>query len=108
MTHLLVQPDDGVAPLLAAIDGAGKSIDMYLFRLAHPAIEKALTAAIQRGVVVRTLVAHANGGPKDDLRKLESRLLAIGATVSRTDDDLLRYHGKMMVVDRQCLYLLGY
>jgi phosphatidylserine/phosphatidylglycerophosphate/cardiolipin synthase-like enzyme len=108
MTRLLIQPDDGVAPLIAAMEAATTSIDMYLFRLAHPAIEKAIAAAIQRGVVVRTLVAHANGGRKEDLRKLESRLLAIGATVSRTDNDLIRYHGKMMVVDRQCLYLLGY
>ena len=29
-------------------------------------------------------------------------------TVSRTDEDLLRYHGKMMIVDDAVLYVLGY
>ena len=42
--RLLVQPDDGVGPLLEAIDGAGTSIDMYIFRLNYPAVEKALAA----------------------------------------------------------------
>jgi phosphatidylserine/phosphatidylglycerophosphate/cardiolipin synthase-like enzyme len=106
--QLLIQPDDGVAPVLSAIDRAESSIDLCIFRLNYPALERALTAAISRGVVVRTLVAHTNGGRKDALRRLESRLLKIGATVARTDDNLLRYHAKMMVVDRRSLYVLGY
>jgi phosphatidylserine/phosphatidylglycerophosphate/cardiolipin synthase-like enzyme len=106
--RLLVQPDDGVAPLLEAIEGASESIDMYIFRLTYPAVEKAIADAIRRGVVVRTLIAHLNGSGDEALRKLESRLLGIGATVSRTDEDLLRYHGKMMIVDRRTLYVLGY
>ena len=106
--RLLVQPDDGVGPLLEAIDGAASSIDMYIFRLNYPAVEKALADAVHRGVVVRTLIAHLNGSGEEALRKLESRLLGIGATVSRTDEDLLRYHGKMMIVDRRTLYVLGY
>ncbi len=36
------------------------------------------------------------------------RLLAAGVTVSRTDDDLVRYHGKLMIVDRRVLFLLGF
>jgi cardiolipin synthase len=105
---LLVQPDDGVAPLLEAIEGAKSSIDLYIFRLTYPAVERALADAVSRGVVVRTLIAHLNGSGEDPLRKLELRLLGLGATVSRTDEDLLRYHGKMMIVDRRMLYVLGY
>ena len=105
---LLVQPDDGVAPLLEAIEGAKSSIDLYIFRLTYPAVERALADAVSRGVVVRTLIAHLNGSGEDALRKLELRLLGLGATVSRTDEDLLRYHGKMMIVDRRTLYVLGY
>lgn len=106
--RLLVQPDDGVGPLLEAIDGASSSIDMYIFRLTYPTVEKAIAEAVRRGVVVRTLIAHVTGSGEEALRKLESRLLGIGATVSRTDEDLLRYHGKMMIVDRRMLYVLGY
>ena len=108
MMKLLVQPDDGVAPLLEALEGARSSIDMYIFRLTYPAVEEALADAVRRGVVVRTLIAHLNGSGEDALRKLELRLLGLGATVSRTDEDLLRYHGKMMIVDRRTLYVLGY
>lgn len=106
--RLLVQPDDGVGPLLEAIEGATASIDLYIFRLDYPSVEKALADAVVRGVVVRTLIAHLNGSGDEALRKLESRLLGLGATVSRTDEDLLRYHGKMMIVDQRTLYVLGY
>ena len=105
---LLVQPDDGPVPVIEAIEQARVSIDMYLFRLAHKGVEKALAAAIARGVVVRTLVAHINSGGDERLRMLELRLLKLGATVSRSDDDLLRYHGKMMIVDQQRLLVLGF
>ena len=29
-------------------------------------------------------------------------------TVSRTADDLVRYHGKLMIVDRRTLFLLAF
>jgi cardiolipin synthase A/B len=106
--RLLVQPDDGAGPLLEALEGARRTVDLYIFRLNHPPVERALAAAIARGVVVRTLVAHTRSGGDEALRRLELRLLGHGATVSRTHDDLLRYHGKMLVVDEQLLLVLGY
>ena len=106
--QLLVQPDDGAEPVLDAIAGAKTNIDVYVFRLAHKGLESALRDAVDRGVTVRALVAHANGGGKESVRKLEQRLLKIGASVSRTDDDLLRYHGKMMIIDQSKLLVLGY
>jgi cardiolipin synthase A/B len=36
------------------------------------------------------------------------RFLAAGITVARTSDDLARYHGKVMIVDRKELYLLAF
>jgi phosphatidylserine/phosphatidylglycerophosphate/cardiolipin synthase-like enzyme len=81
---------------------------MHIFRLDRKRIEKALQEAVGRGVAVRTLIAHTARGGEKELRKLEQRLLEIGATVSRTADDLRRYHGKIMIVDRQKLFVLGY
>lgn len=106
--RLLVQPDQGVGPVLEAISGAREQLDMYIFRLSYPKIEEALAAAVERGVVVRTLIAHTANNGEDMLRELEQRLLGLGATVSRTDEDLLRYHGKMMIVDCRELFVLGY
>jgi phosphatidylserine/phosphatidylglycerophosphate/cardiolipin synthase-like enzyme len=106
--QLLVQPEDGVYPVLKAIRKARRTIDVYLFRLAYKEIEKALQAAVARGVVVRALISHTRGSGEKGLRKLEQRLLEMGATVSRTADDLLRYHGKMMIVDGHTLYVLAF
>ena len=56
---------------------------------------------------MRVLVAHTNRGGESRLRKLEQRLLEAGATVSRTGDDFLRYHGKFLVAD-DTLHLFGF
>jgi phosphatidylserine/phosphatidylglycerophosphate/cardiolipin synthase-like enzyme len=78
-----------------------------VFRLDLKEIEQAFTAAVQRGVKVHALIAHTNRGGEQSLRKLEQRLLAAGVMVTRTDDVLLRYHGKFMIAD-DVLYLFGF
>ena len=105
---LIIQPDDGVAPVVRAIDRAKKSIDIVIFRFDRDEIEKAIHAAVGRGVVVRALIAHTNKGGEKKLRKLELRLLEGGSTVARTADDLTRYHGKMLIVDGQFLHVYGF
>jgi cardiolipin synthase len=105
---LIIQPDDGAAPVIRAIDKAKKTIDVVIFRFDRTDIENAIHAALKRGVVVRALIAHTNKGGEKNLRKLELRLLEAGATVARTADDLTRYHGKMIVVDGTTLYVFGF
>ena len=106
--RLIVQPEDGVVPVVAGIRAAKKTIDMPIFRLDHIEVDKAIKSAVKRGVIVRTLIAHTNTGGEKGLRKLEQRLLATGATVSRTADDLVRYHNKFMIVDGRTLFVLGF
>jgi phosphatidylserine/phosphatidylglycerophosphate/cardiolipin synthase-like enzyme len=106
--RLIVQPEDGVVPVVTGIRAAKKSIDMPIFRLDHIEVDKAIKSAVKRGVDVRTLIAHTNSGGEKGLRKLELRLLATGATVSRTADDLVRYHNKFMIVDGKTLYVFGF
>jgi phosphatidylserine/phosphatidylglycerophosphate/cardiolipin synthase-like enzyme len=105
---LIVEPDDGVKPLIKAIDGAKKSITMVVFRFDLADLEKALKAACKRGVAVHVLVAHTTSKSEKPLRKLESRLLEYGATVARTDDDMVRYHGKLVIIDKDVLFVLGF
>jgi phosphatidylserine/phosphatidylglycerophosphate/cardiolipin synthase-like enzyme len=105
---LLIQPRDGVAPILAAIKKATTRIEVLIFRFDRDDIERALHAAMGRGVQVHALIAHTNHGGAERLRKLEQRLLGAGATVDRTGDDFVRYHGKLMIVDRTTLLVLGY
>lgn len=105
---LIVLPEDGVSPILSAINKAKVTIDIGIFRLDRPDVAKALRSAVDRGVAVRTLIAHTNRGGEKRLRKLERNLLKTGASVRRTDDDLRRYHNKIMIVDRAKLFVLGF
>src|SRR5688572_26032413 len=105
--ELIVQPEDGIDPIVQAVKAAERRVDILIFRFDRPSLEKALEDAVDRGVVVRALIAHTNRGGEGRLRKLELRLLQRGVTVSRTADDLARYHGKMLIVD-DTLYVLGF
>lgn len=105
---LIVQPEDGMSPVVSAIKHAKKSVDILIFRLDRHELVRALEDANARGVRVRALTAHANRGGSKGLRKLEMELLEGGVTVSRTADDLLRYHGKMLIVDGKILQLYGF
>jgi phosphatidylserine/phosphatidylglycerophosphate/cardiolipin synthase-like enzyme len=105
---LIIQPNDKIAPVLAAINDAKETIDVIIFRLDLKEVEKALEAAVGRGVTVRALIAHTHKGPDKRLRQLEDRMLAKGVTVCRTGDDLIRYHGKLMIVDRAALHVYGF
>src|SRR5262245_29450697 len=104
---LIIQPEDGLTPVLQALKRARKSIDIVIFRFDRPELEKAIADAVTRGVVVRALIANTNRGGEKNLRKLEMRFLEAGVTVARTADDLTRYHGKMMIVD-DTLYVFGF
>jgi cardiolipin synthase len=105
---LIVQPDAGIAPIVSAIKQAKRSIDILIFRLDRAEIARALEAAVARGVRVRALTAHQNRGGTKSLRKLEMQLLEGGVTVSRTANDLVRYHGKMVIIDGRILHIYGF
>lgn len=105
---LFTQPEDGVLPIVEAINKAKTRVEIVIFRFDRAEIEKALAAAVSRGVFVHALIAYTNRGGEKELRKLEMRLLAAGVTVARTSDDLARYHGKFVIVDRRDLYILAF
>ena len=104
---LIIQPDDGLTPLAEGRPAAKKSIDLVIFRFDRVELEKALAAAVARGVVVRALDrAHQR-------RRREAAAQARAAAArgrrhrARTADDLPRYHGKMTIID-DTLFVLGF
>ena len=105
---LIVQPADGLKPLVEAFNSAQKTLDLIIFRFDLKEIERAIEAAVGRGVNVSALIAHTHSGSDKRLRQLEMRMLQKGVTVSRTGDDLVRYHGKMTIVDREELHVYGF
>ncbi|HEX4155838.1 MAG TPA: phospholipase D-like domain-containing protein [Acidobacteriaceae bacterium] len=105
---LFVQPEAGLDPILHTLRKAKKSIQILIFRLDRPEIEKALVEAVERGVAVQVLVAYTNRGGDKVLRRFEMRMLERGVTVTRTADDLVRYHGKMIIIDGKELLLMAF
>jgi len=105
---LIIQPGAGSTDVVDAINSAAKTIEIVIFRFDRREIEAALKAAAARGVFVHALVTYRNRGGEKSLRKLEMRLLEAGVTVARTSDDLLRYHDKFMIKDRQEFFLLSF
>jgi cardiolipin synthase A/B len=106
---LIVEPDAGVAPLLAAIKSAKKSVEIAIFRFDRKDIEMALkAAAAAKKVAVTAVIAFANRGGEQNLRKLELRFLDAGIIVARSASDLIRYHGKYILIDRRVLYVLSF
>jgi cardiolipin synthase len=105
---LIVEPADGAAPLLTVIKGAKTSVEIAVFRFDRKDIETALKAAADRGVKVTALIAFANRGGEQGLRKLELRCLDAGIIVARTSDDLVRYHDKYILIDRRILCMQSF
>src|SRR6266404_218829 len=106
--ELLVQPNDGIASILNAIKKAKTLIEVTIFRFDVKDVQKALEQAVARGVKVHALIAHQAAGEGKKLRKLELELLNAGVTVSRTADDLVRYHDKLLLIDREVLYVMAF
>jgi cardiolipin synthase len=106
--ELIIEPKDGLVPLVSAIKKATKQIEITIFRFDLKELQRALEGAVTRGVKVHALIAHTSSGGQKRLRKLELDLLNAGVTVSRTDDDLRRYHYKMLLIDRETLYTQGF
>ena len=106
--ELLIQPGAGSTALIEAINNAVKSIEIVIFRIDRQEIEAALKAAAARGVFVHALVTYTNRGGEKRLRQLEMRLLEAGVTVARTAADLIRYHAKLVIIDRRILFLLAF
>ena len=106
---LIIEPDVGVAPLLAAIKAAKRSVEIAVFRFDRKDMEIALkAAAAEKSVKVSALIADVNRGGEENLRKLETRFLAVGITVARTSADLLRYHDKFILIDSHTLLMCSF
>jgi phosphatidylserine/phosphatidylglycerophosphate/cardiolipin synthase-like enzyme len=103
-----VLPVDGLVPVVRLVRKAKKSVRVTIFRCDLREIEKALGDAVARGVAVHALIAQNNRSGEKALRKLELRLLGAGITVSRTADDLVRYHDKMCIIDERVLCVFGF
>jgi cardiolipin synthase A/B len=105
---VIVQPDDGPSLLLSALKNATQSVELAIFRFDRSDIETALRTAVSKGIKVTALIADVNRGGEKNLRQLEMRFLQAGITVARSARDLIRYHDKLIIIDRRILFLLSF
>ncbi len=91
------------------IKSAKKSVEIAIFRFDRRDLEAALkVAAAAKGIAVTAVIASVNRGGEQNLRKLELRFLDAGIIVARSANDLIRYHGKYILIDRRVLYVLSF
>src|SRR5438270_204114 len=81
----LVQPCDGILPVLEGIESAKDRLETVIFRCDLAEVEKALAEALSRGVHVRALITYTNRGGENRRRRRERRLLAGGVAKVQPD-----------------------
>ena len=98
---LIVQPGDSFFPIVSAIDRAERTINLTVFRMDDPIIQKALVEAHTRRVRIRLLIASSARGWKDKNRKLLKDAKKIGIATKEPSGDTkdARYHYKILTVD---------
>ena len=97
--RLIVLPDDSPAPILEAIEGAGRSVRIKMFVFSDPALLNAVIAAQQRGVHVRVMLNPARRSGEQDNEDTRHALTRAGIDVNDANPAFALTHEKSMVVD---------
>ena len=94
-----VLPDAGVAPIVALLQSAKRSLRLKIAELGAPGPIDALAAAARRGVAVRVLLNKPGRGGVSDNAAARAALRAAGAEVADAPHKLALVHEKSLVVD---------
>ncbi len=104
--QLFIEPDDGRAPVLSAINSAKKSIDLEVYLLSDKTTIQSLINAEKRGVKVRVILEEhpykgygANRGTKD-------KLAHYGISTKWSNRVYRFTHSKFFVVDKTIGYIM--
>lgn len=97
---LIVEPDDGIAPVIGSIRGASRSVDLVIYELDDPAIEAALADVAARGVAVRVILsAGYDGAPSAVNAPAHEYLRAHDIPVRWSPGYFPLTHEKSLVID---------
>ena len=96
---LIVMPDDSSKPILAAINGAKKSLRVKMFIFSDPLLLGAVIAAKCRGVKVRIMLNPSRRSGKAENEESRKTLIAAGVNVIDSNPAFGMTHEKSMVVD---------
>jgi phosphatidylserine/phosphatidylglycerophosphate/cardiolipin synthase-like enzyme len=100
----VVEPDAGMAPVYAAIQGADSSIDLVMYELEDQQAESLLVGAEGRGVSVRVILdqAYARSENQAAYAYLDGHGVAVHWSSTQVDIT----HQKTMVVDGRTAYIM--
>jgi phosphatidylserine/phosphatidylglycerophosphate/cardiolipin synthase-like enzyme len=98
---LLIEPDMGRAPVLAAINGAKSTIDLVIYEITDAKITDALVKAAKRGVKVRVLYNYYSfkQAKHDPNAKSLKKLEAAGIETRKAQARFAHTHQKTFVFD---------
>ena len=100
MSHsLIVLPDDTAKPIVDAIAGARKSLNVRMFLFTEPTLIDALIAAHHRKVKVRVMLNPARRSGESENEEARRLLTDAGITVRDSNPDFALTHQKSMVID---------
>ena len=100
MSHtLIVLPDDTAKPILDALAGAQRSVNIRMFLFTDPALLNAVVAAKRRGVHVRVMLNPARRSGEPENEEARKALAAAGIDVRDSSPAFAVTHQKSMVID---------
>jgi cardiolipin synthase len=94
---LVLEPDQGIAPIQALITSARQHLEMTMYELEDQPTEQLLADAAGRGVTVRVILDHSFSGTKND--PANSFLSGHGVSVHWAPTTYAITHQKTIVVD---------
>ncbi len=97
--RLIVEPDDGLEPILGLVALARQTLLIKQFDCREPSIIQAAIAAVGRGVKVRVLLNPARGSGQRDNDVPHEALGSAGVEVAWTPPKFMVTHEKSVVVD---------
>ena len=97
--HLIVLPDDTAQPLIDAIAGAKRSLNIRMFLFTDPTLIDAVIAAQRRGVKVRVMLNPARRSGESENEEARQKFIEASIEVRDSNPAFALTHQKSMVVD---------
>jgi cardiolipin synthase A/B len=98
---LFVMPEDGIAPVVNAVEEAQRSLDIKMFLFTEPRLVEAVIAAHRRGVKARVMLNPARRSGESENARAHRLLIAAGVEVKDTSPAYSVTHEKSLVIDRR-------
>ena len=102
MSHtLIVLPDDTAKPIVDAINGATKALNIRMFLFTDTTLLEAVLAAHKRGVKVRVMLNPARRSGESENEQARMQLSAAGVEVRDSNPAFDLTHQKSMAIDNR-------